>query len=95
MHFRGDLGSTELVGFSSNHLCKISLVILWALSCVRPACCAVAGVEPSSPFGPGFIFPMISAGGRISPDKLFLHHASPLALRPATRMAAGLHFLKW
>ncbi|XP_041912087.1 tudor domain-containing protein 5 [Alosa sapidissima] len=62
---------------------------------LKPEQICRTGVEPSTPIVPGLIFPMISPGGRISPDKLFLHHASPLALRPATRMAAGLHFLKW
>ncbi|KAL6469381.1 hypothetical protein MHYP_G00229050 [Metynnis hypsauchen] len=35
------------------------------------------------------IYPAFNTGSSLDPDALFLRHASPLALRPAARMAAG------
>ncbi|XP_036442878.1 tudor domain-containing protein 5 [Colossoma macropomum] len=41
------------------------------------------------------IYPAFNTGNSLDPDALFLRHASPLALRPAARMAAGSSFFHW
>ncbi|KAL7867157.1 hypothetical protein AOLI_G00149710 [Acnodon oligacanthus] len=39
------------------------------------------------------IYPAFNTGNSLDPDALFLHHTSPLSLRPAARMAAGSSLL--